>query len=307
MRSGVLARITEPEFALAEGPVWDDRAGRLHWVDLIRGSEHRARFADAGETSLVERASLVVDSSLGAVALTDRPGALVAVGTRTVILIEGSSTPRMLAEVLPPNGPHRLNDAGVDPGGRLLLGSASSDGLHRGNSLWSWSPDEGLRVIRDDIALSNGLDFSPDGGALFHVDSRRHRIDRADYDVATGTAGEWRTIADFPPHIQPDGLTVDADGCVWVALWGGGCVQRRSAEGRLLETIEIPAPKVSSVAFAGDDLGTLVVTTASAGMSPEERRRWPGAGALFATRPGARGLAPRRVRLASTDPGHPGG
>lgn len=300
VRSETPWQITAAEFDLAEGVLWDPWLARLHWVDLARGMAHGAEFtADRG--SLSRTASGHVDATLGALALGDQPGTLLAAGAETLMLLGGEASPTELVRILPAGGPRRLNDAIADPAGRLLVGTAARTGEQRGNALWSWSLSEGLRLLREDVHLSNGLAFSPDGGTLYHVDSRRHRVDRADYDVSSGEAGNWRTVLQVEGGHQPDGLTVDAEGRLWLAVWGAGQLRRYSPDGALLEVVAIPAPKVSCPGFAGDDLRTLVISTARAGLGPEELARWPNSGALFALRTDVPGLPEHRVRLGARD------
>jgi sugar lactone lactonase YvrE len=136
------------------------------------------------------------------------------------------------------------------------------------------------------VSVSNGIGWSPDGTALYHVDSPRRRIDVYDFDAATGSVAGRRAVVAVDGELgTPDGLAVDAEGGVWVALWGGGAVHRYSPEGTLEERLDLPVTNVTSCCFGGRDLATLYVTTAARGAAHE-----PLAGVLFACRPGVRGL-----------------
>jgi sugar lactone lactonase YvrE len=137
------------------------------------------------------------------------------------------------------------------------------------------------------ISVSNGIDWSPDGRTLFHVDTARRRIDVYDFDEAAGTVAGRRAVIPVAPQLgSPDGLAVDAEGGLWVALWGGGAVQRYSPDGSACARVELPVTNVTSCCFGDPDLSTLYVTTAARGAAHE-----PLAGAVFACRPGVLGLA----------------
>jgi sugar lactone lactonase YvrE len=147
----------------------------------------------------------------------------------------------------------------------------------------------GTTVLDDDLTLSGGLAWSPDGGRMYSIDTTPRAVWVRDYDVAAGATGPRRrafTIEDGPP----DGMCADADGNLWIAIWGGGRVECRTPDGQLLATVNVAAPHPSSVTFAGPDLGILVITTAREELSPAEKAAHPQAGQLFTVRPGVRGL-----------------
>jgi sugar lactone lactonase YvrE len=145
--------------------------------------------------------------------------------------------------------------------------------------------------------LSNGIDWSPDGTIMYYVDSHLQRIDMLDYDVA-GAVGGRRTFARIPRSAgMPDGLTVDEDGCVWVALWGGAAVHRYAPDGTLDRVLSLPVGFVTSCAFGGPKLQELYITSSSWEFDAARFAAEPKAGALFVTRPGVAGLPATQVRL----------
>ena len=147
------------------------------------------------------------------------------------------------------------------------------------------------------MTLSNGIDWSPDGTNMYYVDSRLQRIDMLDYDAAGGVGGR-RTFAEIPPGAgMPDGLTVDVDGHVWVALWGGAAVRRYAPDGTLDRVLSLPVSFVTSCAFGGAQLDELYITTSSWKFDAARFQAEPEAGALFVARPGVAGLPPTQVRL----------
>jgi sugar lactone lactonase YvrE len=179
-----------------------------------------------------------------------------------------------------------MNDGACDIRGRLWAGTMSLDGDTRTAALYRLDPDLRLTRVLSCISVSNGLGWSPGGTLMYHVDTPRRRVDVFEFDPVDGGLGRRRAAIDVPLECgRPDGLAVDAEGGIWVAIWGGGAVHRYNAEGRLDERVELPVSQVTSCCFGGADLDTLYVTSASRGTSGE-----PLAGALFACRPGLRGL-----------------
>jgi D-xylonolactonase len=191
---------------------------------------------------------------------------------------------RVLAE-----RPARFNDVIADPSGRVFCGlqgaTADSPGW-----LYRLDVDGGLQAVVDGARTPNGMGFTPDRTGLYFTDSPLRRIFLYDYDEATGAIGNRRVFARAPDDGRdgsPDGMTVDAEGCVWSARWGGGCVVRYSPAGEEIGRIAFPARYVSSCTFGGEDYRDLYVTTA---LNPFARDESPGAGALYRVRPGVMGV-----------------
>jgi sugar lactone lactonase YvrE len=148
--------------------------------------------------------------------------------------------------------------------------------------------EHGARILDDDLTLSNGLAWSTDGSTLYSIDTERRAVFRRPWDIATGTSGAREvhlTLADG----WPDGMTIDAEDHLWIAVWGLGQVQRYSPTGDLVQVVDVPAPFTSSVGFAGDDLATLVITTSHRDLDDAGRSAYPDAGRLFTIRPGVSG------------------
>ena len=180
----------------------------------------------------------------------------------------------------------RMNDGACDSRGRLWAGTMSLSGDTRSAALYRLDPDLRVTRVLPGIFVSNGIGWAPDDSLLYHVDSPRQRIDVYEFDSERGALGGRRAVIPVAAELgRPDGLAVDAEGGVWIALWGGGAVQRFTPGGTLNERIELPVANVTSCCFGGTDLATLFVTTAARGAAHE-----PLAGALFACRPGVRGL-----------------
>ncbi|MFH9726374.1 SMP-30/gluconolactonase/LRE family protein [Streptomyces sp. NPDC017254] len=278
---------------LTEGPVWDTRNQELLWVDIPDGLVHRAALThEDARPDLVAVSTLRFDRPVGAVLPCASGALLAAAGTSFLHLEEGrpvAEAVELAAPVLPEDGlPRRMNDAAVDPAGRLLAGTMAYDESPGAGALYRLD-GHGLVTLLDSVTISNGLGWSPDGTRLYYADSPTGRVDVFAYDRENGTLGDRRPFAVLDRGV-PDGLTVDGEGRVWVAVWGGGEVLAFTPEGALHARVEVPASHVTSCAFAGPDLDVLVITTATEGLAEDRRRAEPDAGRLFVCRPGATGL-----------------
>ena len=256
-----------------EGPVWDAAIGRLLWVDLLQGD--LLLTAPDGNTErrhVSEVLACVVPRSAGGhVVATERGFAL--------LFSDGQITP--LPEVWSDESV-RMNDGACDPQGRFFCGSMAYDAATGRGALYRLDPDRSVHTVHSGVTISNGLGWAPDGSRAYYIDSGTQRVDVCSADLA-----QRRPFVEIPPSAgTPDGLTVDAEGGVWVALWGGSAVHRYSTTGELDEVLRLPVAQVSSCAFGGDDYETLFITTSAEGLSDPE----PGAGALYVATPGPRGI-----------------
>lgn len=275
-------------YELAEGPAWDPVGKQVVWVDIDAGQVLRGQLVD----DLVEVATITsVDHTVGA-AVPAADGGMLVVARDHLATIDADGTVRHSLSIIDGGPTRRFNDAACDPRGRLLVGTLSLDGSKGRECLLTVQGPEVRRLLTG-LTISNGLGWSPDGARLYHVDSDPGILRAHDYNLATGSLGPSRVIVDVsdvdPPasrrgHLGagvPDGLCVDAEGCLWVAYWGAGEVRRLSPVGELLEVRELPAPNTSSCAFVGPDLDRLLVTSARADLSDAERAQWPDSGAMF--------------------------
>ena len=278
---------TDVGYELAEGPVWDARRGALWWVDILAGDVHQGVLLADG--TLRHRRRHTVVGSAGTVALA-ASGDIVVAGADRLHRIDAVGRVHAGAPAID-GAARRFNDGKPDPRGRMLVGTkAHHTGTpdDRGEVLLRFETDGSVTVIDDDLTLSNGLGWSGDGRLLYTVDTLSRRIFVRDYDPETGAWGIRRTFLVLEDG-YPDGLTLDAADHVWVAIWGGGCVLRVAPDGRVVERIDVPAPNVSSMAFAGQDLDVLVITTARENLTAAQLDRHPLSGRLFTTRTAHRG------------------
>lgn len=268
---------------LGEGPVWDARSGRLVWVD-IEGRALHSTDPSTGATT-----SLPMPLPIG-VAVPRRSGGFVAALEDGFHAIDADGRSEQIAAIDNNAGRLRFNDGACDPAGRFLAGTMAYDFAPRAAALYRLDADLGVTRLLDDVTISNGLGWSADGGTMYYVDTPTRRIDAFDYDVATGAMTRRRTFVEIDGVGRPDGLCVDVEGAVWIALWPGWSVRRYLADGTLDAVLPVPAAQVSSCVFGGPQLDELYITTAWSGLSDDGRRSQQHAGSLFRVNVGVRGL-----------------
>jgi sugar lactone lactonase YvrE len=263
---------------LGEGPTWDERSARLLWVDILAAEIHQFDPASGRDDVFATR------QHVGA-AKPRAGGGLVANLRDGVGLYDSDGGFRWLAELAVEGC--RGNDAAVDATGHLWAGTMRYDEAAGGGRLYRVAPTGEVVTVLDRVAVSNGIGWSPDGRRMYYVDSPTCRVDVFDVDPGTGLVAGRRTFLDLAAAAGfPDGLAVDADGCVWVAFWDGGAVQRFTPEGRLDRRVEVPAARTTACAFGGPGLRDLYITTATAGLDAAQLATQPLAGSLFVL-PGA--------------------
>ena len=271
---------------LGEGPYWRPEDETLLWVDAPRGLLHMTR-VQLAETTTVELDA--VSAAFPAVG----GGVLTAGGHRLTLRAakpgegwDGAT----VAEAAAREGV-RFNDAAVDPAGRVWVGSMDIKEREPLGTLYRLDSGRTLTPVAPGMTVSNGIGWSPEGTRMYYNDSPTRQIDMFDYDQATGEAFQRRVFADLSGDDGfPDGLTVDADGCVWVAMFAGGTLRRFTPAGRPDAVIPLPVSQPTSCAFGGPGMADLFVTTAYRDLSEAQRAAEPLAGRLLRLRPGPVGL-----------------
>ncbi len=276
---------TAERFELAEGPVWDAARSRLLWVDIEAGLVLAGVLGDGGVEVTGRHA---FDGTVGAVAVAD-DGALLVAAQEHLVVVRPDGRREDGPRVVPAGSGRRLNDGSTDPAGRFLVGTMPLEGSSTAEVLVRLEADGALRALDDDLGLSNGLAWTADGRRLLSVDTARQTVFVRDYDPGTGEVGERRVHLRVPDG-SPDGMALDADDHLWLAVHGAGEVRRFAPDGSLVERLTVPAPHTTCVAFGGDDLRTLVVTTAQDGLDAEQLREHPDSGRLFTARVGVPGV-----------------
>jgi len=260
---------------LGEGPHWDAGAGELLRVDIIRGLVHGWR-PDTGASW-----SLQLDGEVSAVVPRSGGGLVLAIEHDLVLFSDG--TRRRLATTEQDVADNRFNDCRADPQGRLWAGTMSRSRTSGAAGLYRLAPGGALERVLGDTTISNGLGWSPAGDRLYFIDSPTRRIDVFDFDGASGAVAHRRPFATIDPgRGLPDGLAVDAEGGVWVCLFGGAAIHRYSPDGALDAVVALPVTNPTCPAFGGADLTTLYVTSAQHRLSREQLAAEPHAGAVLA-------------------------
>ena len=255
---------------LGEGVTWDAESSTVLWLDIEGRLFHRLGADGRHYSTRLERIVSVV--------VPRRAGGFVAVAGCEVVAMDERGVFGEVIATLPADGDGRANDGRCDPRGRLWVGTVDRSGDNRAGLFCVDEPGHVVEMLSG-RALSNGIDWSPDGRRCYHADSLLRRIEVLMLDDE-GLPTDTREFARF--SAMPDGLSVDEEGGVWVALWDGGQVQRFAPDGRLDRSLSVPGGWITSCAFGGPDLRTLYITTASVDLSPEVLSRQPHAGSLFA-------------------------
>jgi len=279
-------RVATPEaYVLAEGPFWDPVHRRVHWVDIRRGLVMSGELNTDGTIDVIDR--LELDGTVGTMAPSAHGEWIVANGDDLLVVHDGAIARTI--PVLESSGARRFNDGKPDAAGRYLVGTLSLSGPSESEELLVVEPDGSWLVLDGDLTLANGMGWSADGTRLYTVDTMRRLVYVRSYDAATGRTGPREVLIELADG-HPDGMCVDVEDHLWIAVWGIGQVHRYSPAGELVDTVDVPAPHTSSVAFAGPLLDTLVITTASDELTPEQLEAFPLSGRLFTVVPGVAGL-----------------
>jgi sugar lactone lactonase YvrE len=271
---------------LAEGALWNPLDQCLYWVDIEGCGLHIFDPATGHDRQLPTGARI------GTVVPTTHPHEVL-VALQTGIHRLNTSTGDMTLLSNPLTDPHlRFNDGKCDPAGRFWVGTLDTKGRKRQAVLYRYDPDGRLHPMIQAVDLSNGIVWSLDGRTMYYIDTPTCVVQAFDYDPATGGIANNRVAVQIPPgNGVPDGMTIDAEGQLWVALWGAGRVARFDpATGQQTGFIAVPAPHTSSCAFGGPELKTLFITTARHELTPEQLQQYPLSGNLFAVEPGVAGV-----------------
>ncbi len=273
---------------VGEGPVWDAASQTLFWVDIEINLVHRYDPANGRDTTID------VGQPVGALAPRDSGGLVLAIRDGFAALDLETGTVELLVPVEADNPDNRMNDGGCDSAGRFWAGTMAFDESIIAGSLYRLETDHRVVRVLEHVGISNGIGWSPDDTLMYFIDSATGGLDVFSYDAWTGAVSGRRRLATIPEGEGiPDGLAVDAEGYIWVAIWGGWAVHRYAPDGTLDRVIDVPAEQTSSCAFGGPDLSDLYITTAARGVALDTLDEQPHAGGLFRCKPGVTGL-PRR-------------
>lgn len=278
--------ILDSQSQLGEGALWQYKTGELYWIDIEAGLFHIFN-PKSGENRTVD-----TGQRIGTVVPDLHGNALAALqdGIYRVDIPSGALTP--VAGVLYDPTRYRYNDGKCDAGGRLYVGSMVLDAPPQTGALYMLDTDCTITEKIGGLTISNGIVWSLDNQRVYFIDTRTQQIARYVYDSDTGDLVFRDVAVTIPDNMgHPDGMSIDSDGMLWVAHFGGFGVYRWNPEnGELLEKIDLPCPNVTSCAFGGDDLRTLYITTARHKMSADDLRVYSRAGGLFAVKTAVQGV-----------------
>lgn len=268
--------VTSTQDQLGEGVIWDDRRDELLRIDIPAGLVFRERVTDDG--ALVPIRTYDVGGSVGAIVPIDGDDGWLLALDRGVAHLSPDGDVRRIVELAPADV--RMNDGACDPQGRFWVGTIGDrDG---GAALYRLDRDGRATTMLEGLTISNGIDWSLDGRTMYLADSGPGTVQAFDFDGELGSISNARLLIQLDADEGfPDGLTVDAAGDLWVAIWGGSSVRRYRPDGELREQRAIPAVETTSCAFAGDGMHRLFVTSATENWTDERRLAAPGAGLVY--------------------------
>lgn len=262
---------------LGEGPLWHPRENRLYWVDIT------AQFLCRSNPALTEVERFHFDTTIGAFGFRQDGGLILATGKGFARWQIGESKPEFIWNPLPRERLEvRMNDGKVDPAGRFWAGSIDTENAEA--ELYRLDPDGGRHTLLHNLGISNGLGWSPDRKVMYTTDSLRYTIYAFEYFMETGGMTHQRPFIQLPQDdrgIVPDGLCVDAEGCIWSAHWNGWKVVRYSPTGEPLLEVQVPAQRPTSCCFGGEENDRLFITSSRADFTETQLIDQPHAGDVF--------------------------
>lgn len=286
MNASRLACVLDIKASLGECAIWSVPGQVLYWVDINAPALNRF------DPATRHNVAMPMPTSIGCFAMRKRGGFVVALRDGLWFADRSGKLERKVADAPFAPAHHRFNDGRCDRQGRFFAGTMNENRDANTAALYRLDPDLAFTQILDDVMISNGLAWSPDGRTMYHTDTPTHIVHAYDYDPSTGTPARRRVFAQWSGETErPDGACVDAEGCYWTAFYRGGKVLRVSPEGRTLAEHPLPAMCPTMCALGGADLRTLYVTSARQQRSDEELARLPLSGGLFAMRVDVPGLA----------------
>ncbi|MCC9137060.1 SMP-30/gluconolactonase/LRE family protein [Pontibacter silvestris] len=278
--------VLDAKARLGEGAIWHPTEKKLYWLDIEAAALHIYDPATKEDIqfSTGEKAGTIVPIQGGGVLLAMQNSIRkMDTSTGDVTLVTQPLNDSMV----------RFNDGKADPAGRFWVGTMAHDIKEGAAALYRMDKDKGFHQVLDKVTISNGIVWSADKKTMYYVDTPTLTVQAFDYDDKTGDLSNGRVVVRVPESLNgsPDGMTIDAEGKLWVALWGAAAVIRCDpATGEILQRIEVPALQATSVAFGGENLDILYITTVREWLTPEQLEKYPLSGGLFAVKPGVRGV-----------------
>ena len=278
---------------LGEGPFWDSKKSRLHWVDII-GEKIISQNLDGSNIHALE-----VDGNPGCVVLSDEGTMVAGVDNQISSFDGGGNLLKVLADTKEGSG-LRFNDGKCDPTGRFWVGSMDRKEKNKLGSLYSWNSIEGLVNREQGMTVSNGMGWSPDNSLFYYIDSPTREVSIYDFDLSTGSINNKRRFISFNKEDGfPDGMTIDNEGRLWIAFWGGSKIMCVNPDSKAIEeVVNFPVSKVTSCAFGGEKMDRLFITSAKVQVNEEDE---PMAGKTFVIELGITGIPSYQVVISKKE------
>ncbi len=278
--------VVDAKATLGEGPIWHAQRQVLYWVDILEKKVH------IYDPAANQDRAIDVGQYVGTVVPRKSGGLMLALHHGFASLDPDTQQLQIIHDPESHLPDTRFNDGKCDPAGRFWAGTMSLTGAAGAGSLYCMDKDLRVRKILDKVTVSNGIAWSLDHKTMYFIDTPTQAVAAFDYDIETGSIANRRVVVSIPKEDGlPDGMTIDAEGMLWVAHWGGSRVTRwNPANGKLLQTISVPAAQTTACWFGGPDLDVLYITSARHGLNERALAEQPYAGGIFCVRPGVRGL-----------------
>ena len=278
--------VIESQALLGECPCWHQSRQLLYWVDLLKQQFH-IYYPETNQNRTID-----IGEFIGGVAPRSNGEVILGLQSGLASLNLETEEINIIARPEDYSPSHRFNDGKCDPMGRFLAGTMALDQTERAGSLYSLDKHLHVRKLLDNLSISNGMGWSPDYSTMYLIDSPTKKVFAFNYDVTTGNISNQRVAVTIPnTEGYPDGMTVDTEGNIWVALWAGFKVTRWNPHtGKLLQSISVPAPNVTSCIFGGSNLNELYITTARKDLDEAALNQYPHAGSVFRVKTDAIGM-----------------
>ncbi len=283
----VVKSFLDTQCQLGEGAIWNAQTGELYFIDI----EGRKLFTFKESTKKLS--IFDVGERIGTVVPTQDPNKVIIPLQNGIFEFDLKSKEKTLfSNPEEKRTNNRMNDGKCDPIGRLWVGSMHLDQIEGAASLYKIESDGNFETMIEKVTISNGIAWSLDESKMYYIDTPTGQVQAFDYDRTSGKIINGKPIITVPESMgYPDGMTIDSEGMLWIALWNGNAVTRWNPNtGELISKIEVPAHNVSSCAFGGENLETLYITSARVDMTEEEKKKWPQSGNVFEVKPGVAGV-----------------